>query len=51
MIWLDGHSNFVTVLSFDFSRAFDSVFHRVVTNKLNKVPDINLVLLIGLLTF
>ena len=29
------------VLSFDFSKAFDSVSHRLVTNKLNKkVPDI-----------
>ena len=41
MRWLDGHSNFVRVLSFDFSKAFDSVSHRVVTDKLKKVPDIN----------
>lgn len=41
MRWLDGHSNFVRVLSFDFSKAFDSVSHRVVNNKLKKVPDIN----------
>ena len=30
MRWLDSHSNFVRVLSFDFSKAFDSVSHRVV---------------------
>ena len=41
MRWLDGHSNFVRVLSFDFSKAFDSISHRVVTDKLKKVPDIN----------
>ena len=41
MRWLDGHSNFVRVLSFDFSKAFGSVSHRVVTDKLKKVPDIN----------
>ena len=41
MRWLDGHSNFVRVLSFDFSKAFDSISHRVVTYKLKKVPDIN----------
>ena len=38
---LDGHSNFVRVQSFDFSKAFDSVSHRVVTDKLKKVPEIN----------
>ena len=38
---LDGHSNFVRVLSFDFSKAFDSISHIVVTDKLKKVPDIN----------
>ena len=41
MRWLDGLSNFGRVLSFDFSKAFDSVSHRVVTDKLKKVPDIN----------
>ena len=54
MTWLDGHSNFVRVLSFDFSKAFDSVSYRVVTDKHKKVPDINpyiVILLIGLLTF
>ena len=39
--WLDGHSNFVRVLSFDFSKAYDSVSHRVVTDELKKVPEIN----------
>ena len=41
MRWLDGHSNFVRVLSFDFSKAFDSVSHRVVADELKKVPEIN----------
>lgn len=41
MRWLDDHSNFVRVLSFDFSKAFDSVSHRVVTDKLKKVTDLN----------
>ena len=36
-----GLDNFVRVLSFDFSKAFDSVSHRVVTDKHKKVPDIN----------
>ena len=39
MLWLDGHSNFVRVLSFDISKAFDSVTHRI--DNLKKVPDIN----------
>ena len=39
--WLDGHSNFVRVLSYDFSKPFDSVPNRVVTDKLKKLPDIN----------
>ena len=47
----DGHSNFVRVLSFDFSKTVDSVSHRLVTDKLKKVPNITLILLIGLLTF
>ena len=41
MRWLDGHSIFVRVLFFDFSKAFDSISHGIVTNKLKKVPDIN----------
>ena len=41
MRWRYGHSYFVRVLSFDFSEAFDSVSHRVVTDRLKKVPDIN----------
>ena len=41
MRWLDDHSNFVRFLSFDFSKAFDSVSHRVVTDELKKVPEIN----------
>ena len=49
MRWLDGHSNFVRVLSLEFSKAFDSVSHGIVTDKLKKLPDINPH--IGLLTF
>ena len=41
MRWLDGHSNFVRVLSYDFSKPFDSVPNRVVTDKRKKLPDIN----------
>ena len=32
--WLDGAMDFVIVLSFDFSKAFDSVSHAIVCNKL-----------------
>ena len=39
MRWLDGI--FVRVLSFDFSKAFDSVSHRIVIDKLRTVADIN----------
>ena len=38
--WLDRDADFVRVLSFDFSKAFDSVFHRVLCDKL-KSYDIN----------
>ena len=41
MRWLDGPANFVRVLSFDFSKAFDSVSHRIVIDKLRTVADIN----------
>ena len=41
MRWLDGHSKFVRVLSYDFSKPFDSVSNRVVTDKLKKLHDIN----------
>ena len=40
------------VLSFDFSKAFDSVSHRLVTNKLNKkVPDITPYIVIWVIDF
>ena len=32
--WLDGAIDFVRVFSFDFSKAFDSVPHAIVCNKL-----------------
>ena len=38
--WLDKDADFVPVLSFDFSKAFDSVSHRVLCDKL-KSYDIN----------
>ena len=41
MRWLDGPANFVRVFSFDFSKAFDSVSHRIVIDKLRTVADIN----------
>ena len=41
MRWLDVPANFVRVLSFDFSKAFDSVSHRIVIDKLRTVADIN----------
>ena len=38
--WLDGSANFVRVLSFDFSKAFDTVSHYILSDKL-KATDIN----------
>ena len=38
--WLDGNANFVRVLSFDFSKAFDTVSHYILSDKL-KAIDIN----------
>ena len=38
---LDGPANFARLLSFDFSKAFDSVSHKLVTDKLKVVPYIN----------
>ena len=38
--WLDGNANFVRVLSFDFSKAFDTVSHYILSDKL-KATDIN----------
>ena len=41
--WLDKDAEFVWVLSFDFSKAFDSVSHRVFCDKL-KSYDINYII-------
>ena len=41
--WLDGHADFVTIFSFDFSKAFDSVSHNILCSKFKQVninPDI-----------
>ena len=38
--WLDKGTDFVKVLSFDFSKAFDSVSHKIVCDKL-KFYDLN----------
>ena len=38
--WLDGNAEFVRVLSFDFSKAFDTVSHYILSDKL-KATDIN----------
>ena len=40
MKWLDGNANFVRVLSFDFSKAFDTVSHYILSDKL-KATNIN----------
>ena len=39
--WLDGNADFVRVLSFDFSKAFVTVSHYILSDKL-KAKDINL---------
>ena len=38
--WLDGNADFVRVLSIDFSKAFDTVAHYILSDKL-KATDIN----------
>ena len=40
MKWLDGNSDFARVLSFDLSKAFDTVSHYILSDKL-KATDIN----------
>lgn len=42
MTWLDGQANVLSILYFDFLKAFDSVSHKGVTDKLKKRPGINL---------
>ena len=48
--WLDGNADFVRIFSFDFSKAFDSVSHRILVSKLRDV-DINPYILNWLISF
>ena len=48
--WLDGNAGFVRIFSFDFSKAFDSVSHRILVSKLKDV-DINPYILNWLISF
>ena len=48
--WLDGNADFVRIFSYDFSKAFDSVSHRVLFSKLKDV-DINPYILNWLISF
>ena len=38
MEWLDGNASMVRVFSFDFNKAFDTVPHEILCNKLKKLP-------------
>jgi len=48
--WLDGNVDFVRIFSFDFSKAFDLVSHRILVSKLTDV-DINPYILNWLISF
>ena len=48
--WLDGNVDFVQIFSFDFSKAFDSVSHRILVSKRRDV-DINPYILNWLISF
>ena len=48
--WLDGNADFVWIFSFDFSKAFDSLSHRILASTLRDV-DINLYILNWLISF
>ena len=48
--WLDGNADFVRIFSFDFSKAFDSVSHNILSSKLKQV-NINPYIINWLISF
>ena len=50
LTWLDGNADFVRVLSFDFSKAFNTVSHYILSDKL-KATDINSYVINWILAF
>ena len=48
--WLDGNADFVTIFSFDFSKAFDSVSHNILCSKFKQV-NINPYIINWLISF
>ena len=53
MKWLDGPTDFARVLSFDVSKAFDSVLHygTLVPEKIKSLPGINPYFINWVITF